>query len=324
MASLEPQIAQAQRAWEKSLSSGANFDWAPSRAVAVDLSLDGSLEGLITRDPPRSEKYLYLMENGPVQQEVAFSGLAQWKDDAGEYAAGPRWTVGVFDGKRYVEVGNVGNFGFYDSFTLSAWINPGAGTGTILSRALDEPEGKGFGLFLKDGHLAANLIQRWLDDGVRLESEATVPLNRWSHVILTYDGSRLASGVQLYLNGRPLKTKVDLDYLNQPFDVKQPLRIGAGFGPANRFQGRISRVRVYRSAMTAEEAAVLAVAESIKHLASSSSDRRTPAQSAKLRWCFLDQLRAEGDAHGLERGVRPARTARPAHRHVPHRDGDAG
>ena len=55
----------------------------------------------------------------------------------------------------------------------------------------------------KDGHLSANLVQRWLDDGVRVESEETVPLNRWSHVILTYDGSRLASGVRLYLDGRP-------------------------------------------------------------------------------------------------------------------------
>jgi len=289
-ASMEPQIARAQRTWEKSVADGPNYDWAPSRDVAVDLPFDGGLEGSITRDPPRAEKYLYLMENGPVQQDVTFTGLAQWKDGAGEYTAGPLGrSVGVFDGKRYVDAGNVGNFGFYDSFTLSAWINPAAGTGTILSRALDEPEGKGFGLFLKDGHLAANLIQRWLDDGVRVESEATVPLNRWSHVILTYDGSRLASGVQLYLNGQPLKLKVNLDYLNQPFDVKQPLRIGAGFGPANRFQGNMSQVRVYRSAMTADEAAMLAVGESIKHLAGSSPDRRTKAESAKLRGCFLDQ-----------------------------------
>ena len=65
------------------------------------------------------------------------------------------------------------NFGFYDSFTLSAWINPAAASGTIISRANDEAEGKGFSLVLKDGHLGANLMQRWLDDGVRVESEAS-------------------------------------------------------------------------------------------------------------------------------------------------------
>ena len=62
--------------------------------------------------------------------------------------------AGEFDGKRYVDVGNVGNFGFYDAFTLSAWIYPAAPSGTIVSRAHDEAGGKGFGLVLKDGHLS--------------------------------------------------------------------------------------------------------------------------------------------------------------------------
>src|SRR5439155_23898163 len=130
----------------------------------VSLNLDGSLDGLITRDPPRSEKYLYLMENGPVQQEVSFSGLPQWKGDGEQYASGLSGQAGVFDGKRYVDVGNVANFGFYDSFTVSAWINPTAANGTIVSRAVDEAEGKGFGLFLKDGRLSARRIQGWLDE----------------------------------------------------------------------------------------------------------------------------------------------------------------
>src|SRR6185436_15784310 len=101
---------------------------------------------------------------------------------------------GQFDGTGYADAGNVGNFGFYDGFTLAARIKPAAGSGTIISRALDEAEGKGFALVLRDGHVGANLIQRWLDDGVRVESVETVPLDQWSHVSLVYDGSRLASG----------------------------------------------------------------------------------------------------------------------------------
>ena len=288
-AALEPQVAGAQRAWETSLAGIPEFNWAPSRGVAVHLSLDGNVNGEITPDPPRAEKYLYLMENGPVQQAISFTGHAQWKGGAAQYAAGPMGQAGDFDGKRYVDVGNVGNFGFYDSFTLSAWINAASGTGTIVSRANDETEGKGFALFLKDGHLSASLTQRWLDDGVRIESENLVPQNRWSHVALTYDGSRLASGVRLYLDGRLVKVKVPLDYMNQPFDVKQPLRIGGGLGPAARFKGRIAEVRVYRSALTPEEAAVLALPERINRLAQIPVTQRNQSQVAKLRWCFLDQ-----------------------------------
>ena len=106
---------------------------------------------------------------------------------------------------------------------------------------------------------------------------------------MTYDGSRLASGVRLYLNGRLLKTKVNLDYMNQPFDVKQPLRIGAGFGPANRFQGKIGQVRVYRAALTSEDVEVLAVPESISAIVQIPAAQRSAIQARKLRRAFVDQ-----------------------------------
>jgi hypothetical protein len=283
-AALEPQIVRAQAEWESSLHDSERLDWAPSRAIAVHLPLAGDLSGEITADPPRNEKYLYLMENGPVERTVAFTGKAEWKGGG---------NGGEFDGARYVDVGNVGNFGFYDSFTLSAWIKPSSSAGTIISRALDEPEGKGFGLVLTNGHLGANLIQRWLDDGVRIESEATVPLNQWSHVSLTYDGSRLASGVRLYLNGQPLGTKVNLDYMNQPFDVKQSLRIGGGWGAANRFHGEISEVRIYRAAFTADEAALLALRDPVSNLVRKPARQRTAAEANKIRWCFLERYATE-------------------------------
>jgi hypothetical protein len=287
-AALQPRIRQAQKAWESSLRSSPPVNWEPSRAVAVNLALNGDLSGEITADPPRSERYLYFMENGPVQSAISFSGKAAWKEGEGVFAAGPVGRAAEFDGKRFLDLGNVGNFGFYDSFTLSAWIHPSESSGTILSRAMDQPEGRGFGLTLNEGHLSAALVQRWLDDGVRLESEETVPLNRWSHICLTYDGSRLASGVRLYLDGRPLKTKVELDYMNQPFDVKQPLRIGAGFGA--RFRGRIAGVRIYRTGFVPEDVAALALRESVSELAALPEAGRSAAQVRKLSLSFLDRF----------------------------------
>jgi len=288
-ANLQPRIWTAQAVWEASAREQTRVDWAHSRAVAVNLTLDGDLAGEITADSPRSEKYLYLMENGPVLSPIPFTGKATWKDGDAKFGAAPTGRAGEFDGKSYVDLGNVGNFGFYDSFTLSAWINPVEASGTIISRAIDEPEGKGFALVLKEGHLSASLVQRWLDDGVRLESEEIVPVKQWSHVSLTYDGSRLASGVRLYLDGRPLRTRIGLDYMNQPFDVKQPLRIGGGLGPGNRFRGQIAAVRIYRTALNPEDVAVLALRESVSAIAALPESGRSAAQTRKLRLCFLDR-----------------------------------
>jgi hypothetical protein len=197
--------------------------------------------------------------------------------------------LAAFDGKNFVDAGNAAGFGFYDKFTLSAWINPAAPTGAIITRTEDIAEGEGYGLYLKNGKVATIMAKRWLDDGARLETESAVPLNRWSHVILTYDGSRLAEGIKIYVNGVPQKLKVDLDVLNQTFQTKEPLRIGAGGGPENRFRGVIDDVRVYKAALTPAQAAVLATRDSITSIAAIRPAKRTKRQADKIRLCFLDR-----------------------------------
>ena len=68
--------------------------------------------------------------------------------------------------------------------------------------------------------------------------EKTITLNQWHHVALTYDGSRWASGVKIYVDGEDQKLEILLDDVNSQGAVKrEPLRIGAGGGPDNRFHG---------------------------------------------------------------------------------------
>ena len=86
------------------------------------------------------------MENGSggAQSRPRRGHEPVWKDGAGAFDPGRIGQAAAFDGKRYVEVGNVANFGFYDAFTLSAWIYPTAPTGAIVSRAQDEAGGQGW------------------------------------------------------------------------------------------------------------------------------------------------------------------------------------
>ena len=147
-------------------------------------------------------------------------------------------------------------FGFYDKFTLAARIKPASSTGAILTKAVDKEEQPGYGLYLKDGKLQVNLVQRWLDDCLRVETVEPIPLDQWSHVAMTYDGSLLADGIRIYVNGQPRKLKYLVDDLNQTFAVKEPLRVGAGNGM--RFTGEIAEARAYAVAMPQEEIAVLA------------------------------------------------------------------
>jgi hypothetical protein len=192
-----------------------------------------------------------------------------------------------FDGKRSVEVVDVARFGFYDKFTLSAWIRPTAPTGAIITRAEDVPEGEGYGLYLKDGKLQANLVKRWLDDALRVETERALEMNQWHHVLMTYDGSRVANGIKVYVDGEPQRLKINLDDLNQSFETGEPLRIGAGGG--DRFQGQIHDARVYKVAMTPDQAAVAANETSVNTIAQIPPGNRTRAQSDKIALYFLER-----------------------------------
>src|SRR5207247_2413085 len=55
--------------------------------------------------------------------------------------------TGDFDGKRYLDLGSVADFGFYNKFTLAAWIKPrGPQGGAIVSRTAEASEAEGYAL----------------------------------------------------------------------------------------------------------------------------------------------------------------------------------
>jgi mono/diheme cytochrome c family protein len=265
---LEPAIARAQAAWERALGASP-LEWTVTNGLRARFALDGKLTGLDGAKAPAKFS----------AGEPAFEG-------------GHRGPAAKLEGKRFIDAGDVGNFGFYDKFTLSAWIKPRGPDGLLISRMVtqaDDPvfttDGEGYGLMLAGGKLQVMLTKRWLDDALRVETEAPVRLGQWQHVAVVYDASRLASGVKIYVDGKLQRQKVLLDELNQSFATKHPLRIGAVAGP--ELDWAVSDVRVYGRALAAEEVGIVATAESLSELASVAASQRTAEQRAKLRQGFL-------------------------------------
>ena len=210
------------------------------------------------------------------------AGLAaEWNSSRGAIPLAP---ATEFDPKK------TAHFTFYDRFTLAAWVKPASAKGgPVITRADDIEEGSGYGLYIKNGHVQANYVLRWLDDALRIETEAAIPPGEWSHVMVSYDGTRMAEGVRMYINGKPQKLKILLDELNQDFKVKDPVRVGAGGGPA-KFDGQIDAARIYNRVVGESEATVLALADPLGRIAAIPENKRTPAQRDLVEWSFLDRF----------------------------------
>ena len=204
--------------------------------------------------------------------------------------AGPYSLLGgaaQLDGRRYFDLGDIGDFDFYDPFTLSAWIRPESETGGVVGRYLTTGP-KGYGLFLVDGKLQLRIETASISDRMRIESVETIPQAQWTHVAGVYDGTRNTDGMRLYINGRPVETKMLVDESLNSTRVKATVRIGHGPGTNDRFSGLVDDVRVYSRALDRSETAVLAVRETPAEIAAMASDQRRPAQQLKLHWAYLE------------------------------------
>lgn len=196
--------------------------------------------------------------------------------------------AGEFDGTRFVELGDLADFNYTDQFSIGAWIQPhGEEGGAIVSKMKSDSENRtGYSFELVNGQLHINLVVRWLDDCIRVRSVDRLVPGRWYHVLMTYDGSRLLKGVQLFVDGASYPLEVIVDDLQQPFKVPDPLRVGAR-GKHFRFHGLIDEVCVFDRQLSNEEARVLATPETIYEIASLPDVERTENQRLKLRRSFV-------------------------------------
>jgi hypothetical protein len=250
----------------------------------------------------------FLRERGPAPGAAVPAPATYWSppsaldsafpfdEEAGEGRFGK---AAAFDGSRVIEAAEKGAFDIDDRFTLSAWVNADAANGAILTRMIDRPRGKGYGVYLKDGAVHVHLTSNYDDDAIRIDTERKLEPGSWRHIAVTYDGSRVAAGVNVFVDGEPAKTTVSIDTLYRPFRnagarYKEPLRIGGGGGPANRFRGRIDEVRVYARILSAEEIGALADLPHRRPFAARSHFLETgAAPDVRDAWRDLASLRLE-------------------------------
>lgn len=112
-----------------------------------------------------------------------------------------------------------GEFTRNDPFTISLWLkSPTAFDRAVVfhrSRAWTDAASRGFELLIEDGRLSAALIHFYPGNALRVQARDELPLNKWVHVTMAYDGSSQADGVQLFVDGGQIATEVVRDKLTK-------------------------------------------------------------------------------------------------------------
>ncbi|MEU6719458.1 LamG-like jellyroll fold domain-containing protein [Nonomuraea sp. NPDC046802] len=145
----------------------------------------------------------------------------------------------------YVNVPDSPTLRLTTGMTLEAWLNPASLSGYRTALLKQHASGLAYGLWASaDGNRPYAEIATGTDQG--LLGTATLPLNTWTHVTATYDGTTL----RLYTNGTQVAQRAASGVIRAD---AQPLRIGGSSLWGEYFAGLIDDVRVYNRALTPAE-----------------------------------------------------------------------
>ena len=152
----------------------------------------------------------------------------------------------VFDGSNdAVSISDSSSIDVTPTVTISSWINPSGFGGGNFGRIIDSQDSYNF--FLDNTtSTGTNAIRYWPNTGDALSVNNVVTLNEWANFTVVHSGSN----VVIYKNGISIGTSGSFSTLPS---TSSTILIGNRDDNARGFEGKISQVLVYDTALTAAE-----------------------------------------------------------------------
>lgn len=202
-----------------------------------------------------------------------------------------------FDGRTFVEAGDVGDFESDGKFSFAAWVRPTSNSPTTVLSKIDEANAfRGYDVILEGAKVCSHFVHHWPDKAFKVVAKQPLSLNEWHHIAVTYDGSRRATGVKIFVDGKPQPHDATTNnVLDGTLKTDKPFHIGQRHSSAP-FQGQIDGVQLYAVDLTAEEAASLAAGQTLgglKDILAVVPAERTASQKTTLRQFYLDRIDTE-------------------------------
>jgi len=151
----------------------------------------------------------------------------------------------LFDGtSAFVSIPDAASLDLSGGMTLEAWVNPSNVSGWKTVILKETSNDLAYALYASEGTrpvTVATVSTKVYDYGV-----SALPLNSWTHLSATYDGSTM----RLFVNGSQVATAAATGLIT---NSTGPLKLGGNAVWGEFFAGIIDDVRVYNRALSAAE-----------------------------------------------------------------------
>ena len=162
------------------------------------------------------------------------------------------------DGDNLTKLPDLGIAHADQPFSISLWFKPAQIHERAVvfanSSSFDLPF-SGYELLLENNHLTWTLHRELPGCAASVSSKTKVPAQEWTHVTVTNDGSRKASGLKIFINGQAAETTIASDNLTRDIQIGDALNFMARGRDVGLKNGMVDEVAIYHRAISAAEVA---------------------------------------------------------------------
>lgn len=130
----------------------------------------------------------------------------------------------LFKGDDEIELPALGVYHRYDAFSFAMWLQPREHRDRAVLVSWSRggiDDGRGYEVLLQNEVPEFALMHFHPGNEIRIRAKQSLPLNAWTHLAVSYDGSSRAEGLRIFINGDPVAVEVVEDHLHKDI-IRRP------------------------------------------------------------------------------------------------------
>ncbi|MEO7299066.1 MAG: DUF1553 domain-containing protein [Verrucomicrobiota bacterium] len=285
-----PRLKETESKLEKRRASGTNdFEkWLPLVSASVfseKLPKDKPLFHALLDEDKKATLQIKVLDETRVltlaTNAISEPGILAAK----AYQTSPQTTPAIPD---------VGDFEKDQKFSYGTWVFLSKGQdGALFSRMDDTNNFRGWDLWMEGGKPGTHIISKWPEDGLKVVANKALPLQRWTHVFVTYDGSAKAAGVKIYIDGEAQPTTTQSDKLAGSTKTTASFKIGQRTPSSPVDSARLQDLRIYGRVLEPSEVKSLGRDARTAFLLAEAPEKRSKKDKEELYQNWLESFDPE-------------------------------